>query len=142
MAASAIESATPSTDASYIPTHSRNNPDYDHEIYGTKTGIHRPGCGLDDVMLSWGGDEYSYHVVKEQSTLLSETLAMIRYHSFYPWHNAGAYRYLTDEKDDAMLDAVRALNPYGLYSKSDAVPNLKELKKDLIDEFFPHKLIK
>ncbi|KAI5309954.1 hypothetical protein KEM55_002056, partial [Ascosphaera atra] len=45
----------------------KQNPDYDHEIYGTKYGIYHPGCGLDNVMLSWGHDEYLYHVLKEQS---------------------------------------------------------------------------
>jgi inositol oxygenase len=61
-----------------------NNPDYGHEIYSTKYGIYSPGCGLDNIMLSWGHDEYLYHIVKDQSTLPVEALAMIRYHSFYP----------------------------------------------------------
>lgn len=62
------------------------NPDSRDPVYSTKFGIYSPGCGLDNVMLSWGHDEYLYHVVKDQSTLPPEALAMIRYHSFYPWH--------------------------------------------------------
>ncbi|KAL1861938.1 hypothetical protein Plec18167_001275 [Paecilomyces lecythidis] len=123
----------------------KDNPDYGHEIYGTKFGIYSPGCGLDNVMLSWGHDEYLYHVVKDQSTLPEEALAIIRYHSFYPWHNAGAYRELMNEKDHQMLKAVKAFNPYDLYSKSDDVPSVEELKPyylELIDEFFPSKVIK
>lgn len=58
-----------------------------------------PGCGLDKVMLSWGHDEYLYHICKKQSTLPDEALAMIRYHSFYPWHREGAYMHLCNDHD-------------------------------------------
>ncbi|KAI1098763.1 DUF706-domain-containing protein [Jackrogersella minutella] len=121
------------------------NPDSKDPIYSTKFGIYSPGCGLDNVMLSWGHDEYLYHVAKEQSTLPPEALAMIRYHSFYPWHHDNAYRELMDEHDEEMLKAVRAFNPYDLYSKSDEVPNAEVLKPyylELIDEFFPNKVVK
>ena len=33
-----------------------------------------------------------------------------------------------DEKDQAMLAAVQAFNPYDLYSKSDDIPTIQELK--------------
>jgi len=69
-----------------------DNPDLKDPVYATKHGIYSPGCGMDKVMLSWGHDEYLYSICKEQSTLPDEALAMIRYHSFYPWHSAGAYR--------------------------------------------------
>ncbi|KAL1856948.1 hypothetical protein VTK73DRAFT_8164 [Phialemonium thermophilum] len=121
------------------------NPDSTHPVYSTQYGIYGPGCGLDNVMLSWGHDEYLYHVVKDQSTLPPEALAMIRYHSFYPWHKEGAYRELMEPKDWDMLKAVQAFNPYDLYSKSDDVPKVEELKPyylELIDEFFPQKKIK
>ncbi|PKY02818.1 DUF706-domain-containing protein [Aspergillus campestris IBT 28561] len=123
----------------------KNNEDYGHPIYDTKFGIYSPGCGLDNVMISWGHDEYLYHVVKNQSTLPDEALAMIRYHSFYPWHKEGAYRELMDDHDEKMLKAVQAFNPYDLYSKSDEVPSVEELKPyylELIDEFFPTKVLK
>jgi inositol oxygenase len=106
----------------------KNNPDYGHEIYRTKFGIYSPRCGLDNLMLSWGHDEYLYHVVKDQSTLPPEALAMIRYHSFYPWHAAGAYHEFMDDRDQEMLQAVKAFNPYDLYSKSDNIPKVEELK--------------
>lgn len=123
----------------------RNNPDYNNEIYSTKHGIYTPGCGMDNVMLSWGHDEYLYHIVKDQSTLPDEALAMIRYHSFYPWHNEGAYSWMMDKKDEKMLAAVKAFNPYDLYSKSDDIPKVEDLKEyylELIDEYFPNKVIR
>lgn len=121
------------------------NPDINDPIYNTKYGIYHEGIGLDNVMLSWGHDEYLYHICKEQSTLPDEALAMIRYHSFYPWHNAGAYKWMMNEKDEKMLEAVKAFNPYDLYSKSDDVPKVEDLKPyymELINEYFPNKVVK
>jgi inositol oxygenase len=111
-----------------LPDTFQNNPDNGHEIYSTKNGIYTPGCGMDNIMLSWGHDEYLYHVIKDQSTLPSDALAIIRYHSFYPWHQQNAYRHFMDAHDEEMLEAVRAFNPYDLYSKSDDVPSVEELK--------------
>lgn len=140
------------------------NPDFNDPIYSTKDGIYTPGCGLENVMISWGHDEYLYHVVKDQSTLPDEALAMIRYHSCYPWHQQNAYRQFMNEHDEKMLKAVRWFNPYDLYSKSDEKPSAEKLKVspcslilltgqiltrfpqpyylELIDEFFPQKVIK
>ena len=95
-------------------------------------------------MLSWGHDEYMYHIAKGSSTLPPEALAMIRYHSFYPWHQEYAYSYLMNEHDKEMLKAVKTFNTYDLYSKSDQHYNVEELKPyylELIDEFFPDKII-
>jgi len=127
------------------PNTFNGNPDYHDPIYSTKLGIYTPGIGMDNVMLSWGHDEYLYHVVKEQSTLPDEGLAMIRYHSFYPWHKEGAYNWMMNEKDKKMFEAVKAFNPYDLYSKSDDTPKVAELKPyylELIDEYFPNRVVK
>ncbi|KAJ5683643.1 hypothetical protein N7462_006808 [Penicillium macrosclerotiorum] len=121
------------------------NEDFNNPVYSTKFGIYSPGCGLDNVMLSWGHDEYLYNTVKDQSIIPDEGLAMIRYHSFYPWHREGAYRELMNDHDKKMLEAVLAFNPYDLYSKSDEVPDPEKLKpyyKELIDEYFPTKVIR
>ncbi|KFY97977.1 hypothetical protein V500_01831 [Pseudogymnoascus sp. VKM F-4518 (FW-2643)] len=122
----------------------KNNPDFNHPVYSTENGIYTRGCGMENVMLSWGHDEYLYNIVKDQSTLPAEALAMIRYHSFYPWHAGEAYTQFMVGRDAEMLEAVRAFNPYDLYSKSDEVPSVEKLKPyymELIDEFFPKKEI-
>lgn len=122
----------------------KDNTDTKNPLYSTKYGIYSQHCGLDNVMLSWGHDEYMYHLAKEQTTLPPEGLAMIRYHSFYPWHSEGAYKYLMNEKDKEMLECVQAFNPYDLYSKTDIKYDIAELKPyycDLIDEFFPNKIV-
>jgi inositol oxygenase len=119
----------------------RDNPDYLNPAYQTAPGIYEEGCGLDNVHLSWGHDEYLYTVVKDY--LPQEALWMIRYHSCYPIHREGAYTHLLNKKDQEMLKWVRAFNPYDLYSKCDTKPDLNELKpfyEELIDEFFPPRI--
>ena len=84
--------------------------------------------------------QYLYNVFKDQSYLPDEALAMIRYHSFYPWHREDAYSHLTNEKDAKVLEAVRAFNPYDLYSKSDescTADKLRPYYEGLIAKFFP-----
>lgn len=123
------------------PEYFAANPDSRVPEYQTRLGIYREGCGLDQVNLSWGHDEYLYHVVKRYLPL--EGLYMIRYHSFYPWHQEGAYGYLMDEQDRKMLEWVRAFNPYDLYSKSADRPDLEKVKpfyQELIAEYFPAAL--
>jgi len=117
------------------------NPDATHPVYSTELGIYERGCGLQNVHLSWGHDEYLYHVVKDRLPL--EALYMIRYHSFYSWHKEGEYDYLCDEQDRAMVKWVRAFNRYDLYSKGDDKPRLEELRpyyEELTQEFFPEPL--
>ena len=71
------------------PEFFRDNPDRQVPAYQTPCGVYEEGCGLDNVDMSWGHDEYMYHVVKDY--LPEEALYMIRYHSFYPIHREGAY---------------------------------------------------
>jgi inositol oxygenase len=117
------------------------NPDAREPRYQTPLGVYQEGCGLDKVDLSWGHDEYLYHVVKDY--LPDEALYMIRYHSFYPWHKEGAYHQFMDERDRKMLPWVNAFNPYDLYSKSAERPDVERLKPfydELIAEYLPAEL--
>jgi inositol oxygenase len=118
-----------------------DNPDSNVAKYQTDSGIYEPGCGLDRVHLSWGHDEYLYHVVKDY--LPDEALAMIRYHSFYPAHREGEYTHLMNDRDRYLMDWVRAFNPYDLYSKGHQPPDVRALTpyyRDLIAEYFPPSL--
>ncbi|KAJ7081209.1 DUF706-domain-containing protein [Mycena belliarum] len=127
------------SDKIILPETFAGNPDATDAVYSTEYGVYKPNCGLENVMLSWGHDEYLYHIMKVQSSLPDEALAMIRYHSFYPWHREGAYTHLTNASDDKALAAVRAFNPYDLYSKSDAPVDpaaLKPYYAGLIKKYF------
>jgi inositol oxygenase len=118
-----------------------DNPDAQETRYQTRLGVYDEGCGLDKVFMSWGHDEYLYHVVKDY--LPTEALYMIRYHSFYPAHREGDYAYLMNDRDREMFKWVRAFNPYDLYTKSQERPNLEKLRPfydDLIREYFPSTL--
>ena len=91
--------------------------------------------------MSFGHDGYIAEVM--QPYLADEAIYMLRFHSFYAWHSRGAYHYLQNEKDKAMLEWVRKFNPYDLYSKGHSKPDLKQLKPyydDLFAEFLPEEL--
>jgi len=114
------------------------NPDILIPAYQTRVGIYDEGQGLDRVHLSWGHDEYLYHVVKDY--LPEEGLAMIRYHSCYPIHHENEYQFLMNYEDRHMMDWVRKFNPYDLYSKGHEPPDVAALTpyyRELIGEFFP-----
>jgi len=51
---------------SVYPEFFEANPDHGHPVYSTPYGIYEPHCGLDHVHMSWGHDEYIYHVVKDR----------------------------------------------------------------------------
>jgi inositol oxygenase len=117
------------------------NPDATDPRYNTKYGVYEPNCGLRNVHMSWGHDEYLYHIMK--AYLPESALYMIRYHSFYAQHREEAYNHLLDKHDHEMFKWVRAFNPYDLYSKSPVAPNVKELRpyyEDLAAKFLPDKL--
>ena len=47
---------------------------------------------------------------------------------------------MMNDKDEKMLAAVKAFNPYDLYSKSDGIPEVEDLKPyymELINTYFP-----
>jgi len=117
------------------------NPDYNNEVYSTRYGVYEPNCGLRNVTMSWGHDEYIYHIAKER--IPEEGLYMLRYHSFYAWHREGAYDHLLDDHDRKMLKWVKLFNPYDLYSKNPTPPNWAELKpyyEDLVAKYLPKEI--
>jgi len=129
------------SDKVVFPEFFADNPDANVARYQTECGIYSSGCGLDQVHMSWGHDEYLYHVVKDY--LPDEGLTMIRYHSFYAAHREGAYTQLMNEDDQRRMEWVRTFNPYDLYSKGHEPPDVEALRpyyEELISEFFPAKL--
>lgn len=123
------------------PDFFNDNPDKAVPEYQTQLGIYEKGCGLDAVHMSWGHDEYIYHVTK--AYLPEPAQYMLRYHSFYPGHREGAYDYLMNDHDREMFRWVRAFNPYDLYTKRDLrmdVAALRPYYEDLIAEYFPSQI--
>ena len=129
------------SDKIVYPKFFKENPDYTTNAYNSRIGVYEKGCGLRNVHMSWGHDEYIYHMLKDY--IPEEGLYMLRYHSFYAWHREGEYSHLLDDHDREMLKWVNLFNPYDLYSKSPSPPNLKELKpyyEELIKKYLPETL--
>jgi len=129
------------SDKVVYPEYFSNNPDFSHPVYSTANGVYQPGCGLRNVTMSWGHDEYVYQMLKDY--IPQEGLYMLRYHSFYAWHREGAYDHLLDDHDRSMLKWVKLFNPYDLYSKNPEPPDWKKLRpyyEDLAAKYLPAKL--
>jgi len=117
------------------------NPDNANSTYQSRFGVYTPNCGLDNVHLSFGHDEYIYEVTRK--FIPEQGQYMLRYHSFYPAHRHGAYRHLMNGQDEKMFEWVRKFNNYDLYSKGRERPDQKEILpyyQDLVAEFFPDKI--
>jgi len=122
----------------------KENPDFYNPKYNTKSGVYSEKCGLENIILSWGHDEYMYLVAKmNKTTLPPAALFIIRFHSFYSLHHAGAYTHLMNDEDKEMLEWLKIFNKYDLYSKSKVKVDVEEVKpyyQSLIKKYFPPKL--
>jgi len=126
------------SDKIVYPEFFSSNPDSKNKDLNTKYGIYAPNCGLENVTMSWGHDEYLYQITKDY--LPEPALYMIRYHSFYAQHREHAYNHLMTEHDHKMFEWVKKFNPYDLYSKSPVPPKVSDLKpyyEDLIAKYLP-----
>ena len=121
-----------------------HNRDMGNPNYASEFGQYEANCGLGNLMMSWGHDEYFYQVLRHNGcTLPQQAMDIIRFHSFYPWHDSGAYRHLTTADDEEILQWTKEFNKYDLYSKSDNLPDIHALKtyyQNLIDQYCPGKL--
>jgi len=123
----------------------RGNPDVQDVRYNTRLGMYSEGCGLEEVTMSWGHDEYLYqvllnHMAKVGTSIPAGGLWAIRFHSCYPWHTGGDYSYLTKPQDSQIMDWVREFNKFDLYTKSVKVPDIEALKpyyQGLVDKYLP-----
>ena len=117
-------------DSCVYPEFNALNPDMQDPRYNTDLGVYEAGCGLDNLHLAWGHDEYLYQVLKnhKDNKIPEAGMAMIRYHSFYPWHSGGSYRQFMTAKDEQYMEWIRDFNKYDLYTKSPVVPVYEDLK--------------
>jgi inositol oxygenase len=134
-----------------FPEYFDYNPDVKHPIYSTKLGIYEQGCGLNNLVMSFSHDEYLYKVLKHEknATQLTEkqlpiqSYYMIRYHSFFPWHNFGGYTIFENETDKENKEWVKIFASYDLYSKAHDVVNVEEVKpyyEKLMKQYLPPKI--
>ncbi|XP_045147497.1 inositol oxygenase isoform X1 [Echinops telfairi] len=129
----------------------QDNPDLKDPRYSSELGMYQPHCGLGNVLMSWGHDEYMYQVMKfnkfslppelrQLSAVWVQAFYMIRFHSFYPWHTGGDYRQLCSQEDLNMLPWVQEFNKFDLYTKCPDLPDVDRLRpyyQGLIDKYCP-----
>lgn len=126
------------SDKIVYPEFFKENPDFNNKTYQDKFGVYTENCGLDKVHMSWGHDEYVYHMMKDY--IPEPGLYMLRYHSFYSQHRENAYVHLMNEKDHEMFKWVSLFNPYDLYSKNPNQKSWEELKpyyQQLVAKYLP-----
>lgn len=118
-----------------------NNLCIDHKKFD-EIGIYSEKCGLNNVLCSWGHDEYLYQVLKNNPTKLPlQALQIIRFHSLYAWHTHGAYKHFENEQDCDLKLAIRKFNQFDLYTKTDdfdsqTLSNIQEYYDQLIEKYF------
>lgn len=131
-------------DCTVMPHFNELNPDMKHPVYSTENGIYEEGCGFENLIFAYGHDEYMYRfLLHNKVDVPKEGLAMIRYHSCYPWHTGGAYSQFQAPGDEHLKEWVLKFNKYDLYTKSDERPDVKKLwpyYEKLISKFAPGKL--
>ena len=97
-----------------------NSLNKDHLQYD-KLGVYKEkNIGLNNVLCSFGHDEYLYRMLRyNKINLPEEAFYMIRYHSLYLWHYNNEYSYFENELDLKMKPWVQLFNRYDLYTKSN-----------------------
>lgn len=127
-----------------FPEFNALNPDMQDPRYNTPYGIYQPHCGIKHLKFAWGHDEYMYQMLQfNKATIPAEGLAMIRFHSCYPWHKENEYTHLMAEGDAELMDWVLEFNKFDLYTKADGRPDVHKLwpyYQALIDKYLPGKL--
>merc|ERR1712109_256831 len=91
----------------------QNNPDIYDSRYNTKLGIYKERCGIENVIMSWGHDEYLYHVLVNHMAKMGTSIP-----------EGGLW----------------AISKFDLYTKSTKVPDIKALKpyyQALVDKYLP-----
>jgi inositol oxygenase len=131
-------------DTTVFPEYNGLNPDMQDPRYNTEYGIYAPHCGMHNLKFAWGHDEYLYQMLKFNKTSIPEEgLAMVRFHSCYPWHKDKEYAHFMDENDAELMDWVLEFNKFDLYTKADSRPDAEKLwpyYQSLIDKYLPGKL--
>jgi inositol oxygenase len=124
----------------------KENPDYYNPKYNLKHGVYTPKCGLSNLNITIGHDEYLYSVLQNNHNHIftQRYQDIIRFHSLYPWHTGGAYTQFMTEHDYDTLKDVRKFNECDLYSKEDknfeVTDDIKQYYKNLLKIYFPSAL--
>jgi len=125
----------------------KDNADFINPLYSSECGIYTQNCGIENLTLSFGHDEYLYQVLQYNQgkhRITDKFQQIIRFHSFYPWHTGNSYTHLMKPGDEVIMRNVINFNNFDLYSKEDTefviTTEIREYYKNLLDEYFPEIL--
>ena len=88
------------------------NVDEQKGTYNSKPqGMYHLHCGLDQVLMTWTGPEYMYHLLQQNDVVIPEEgLAMLRYFTLLDWHTHNKYQHLANKNDRDMQPFVTEFN--------------------------------
>jgi len=125
------------------------NKGYHNKNKDLNIDIYSDNCGFDNVLFSWGHDEYLASLLSLNNIKIpKEAIYIIRYHSFYSWHspknNKIGYKNLASNYDWFMLPLLKMFQKADLYSKTEEKVSIEYIKtkyNNLIDKYFNNKVI-
>lgn len=120
------------------------NPDMNKKEYSTTLGIYKQNIGLDNVLFSFGHDEYLYQLLKFNNVKLPKVAYyIIRYHSCYLWHKENEYINFENDEDKIYKEKIKLFNKYDLYTKENKIYNYDDMKKyydPIIKKYFKDEI--
>lgn len=106
---------------------------------------YKPGQGLNNVICSFGHDEYVYRLlVANNAKVPKKGLYIARFHSQYPWHTYGVYDWLENDEDKEVKEYVQLFQKYDHYTKVREpvdVEKVSEYYKELVAKFLPEEIM-
>ncbi|KAL6762229.1 hypothetical protein V8C86DRAFT_3023522 [Haematococcus lacustris] len=95
------------------------NPDKRRRMYQTQLGIYQARCGLRNVLMSWGSQEYLFLVLLLNSSQLPyEALFLLRHLRFTALTRPGnTYQALLSPEDEALMPLLRAFQRLTAYQR-------------------------
>lgn len=103
----------------------------------------RKGCGLMSLTFT-GHDEMLWKaLLQTEHTLPQQALYCIRFHSFYPYFDQGAYSEYTNDYDTHMLPILKKFNNYDLYSKDNQIITdaIRTDINNIVNMYLPHGIM-
>mmetsp|Transcript_51579 Transcript_51579/g.62016 ORF Transcript_51579/g.62016 Transcript_51579/m.62016 type:complete len:659 (+) Transcript_51579:100-2076(+) len=85
------------------------DPDRDNNQYNTNQGMYTDRCGFENLLLTWTGPEYMYHMLKHNDTNIpQEGLMILRYFQLTDWfcHGNDNYESFASDEDLETRDMV------------------------------------
>jgi inositol oxygenase len=124
-----------------FPEYKTLNPDWRNPRFAGKTGMYEEHVGLDDVLLSWSGPEYMYHMLRrnrgDNNAVPEEGIKMLRYFLLNDWHVHDAYSALANDDDDDLKPFVRAFDHLISSAKRSSVKDLSDHEiEELWEEYY------